>query len=589
MVTKRKLLGQILLEEGVINKKQLEQAAQEQKRTGNRIGSIFVKSGFVSEEKISESLAKQLNLSFVKLSKIEEIPQEVINKVSEDFARNHKLIPIGKKRNTLIISMSDPLNVFAIDELERKTELRIESVVSTSKEIEECINRYYGKLDVLSEAVKDVEEGQAAGVTEEVSKDVELEEAEEDEDVATMERMAQRAPIVNLVNTIIKEAVKERASDIHIEPERDRVRTRYRVDGILHESGSLSKGTELAVVSRIKIMSGLDIAEKRVPQDGRIRAKVENRSVDMRVSSLPTLHGEKIVMRIMDPEAVIVELKQLGMSDYQKGKFETLIKHPHGIVLVTGPTGCGKSSTLYAALNYLNSAEKNIVTIEDPVEFPIRGINQVQINPKAGLTFAGGLRAFLRQDPNIIMVGEIRDLETAEIAIHAALTGHLVFSTLHTNDAPSAIARFIDMGVEPFLVSSSLVGVAAQRLVRVICENCKEKHAPSKSALEGFRLSQKGDVMFYHGKGCLSCRGTGFVGRTGMFELMMINEEIRRLILSNVPSSQVRKAAIESGMKSLREDGMEKVLEGVTTLEEVLRVTQEEEYEKEKEVLEEKK
>jgi type II secretory ATPase GspE/PulE/Tfp pilus assembly ATPase PilB-like protein len=374
------------------------------------------------------------------------------------------------------------------------------------------------------------------------------------------------------------QAIKDRASDIHIEPERDKLRTRYRIDGILYEVSSPPKRLQLAIVSRIKIMAGMDIAEKRIPQDGRIRLRARNKDIDLRVATLPTMFGEKVVLRILERAVTIVDLDKLGLLPDTRKRYEEIISRPYGIVLSTGPTGCGKSSTLYASLNKIKSTKTNIITIEDPVEYQISLVNQVQINPKAGLTFASGLRSFLRQDPDIIMVGEIRDLETAEIAIHASLTGHLVLSTLHTNDAPTAFTRLVDMGVEPFLASSAVAAVMAQRLVRTICPKCKEEYRPPKEVLEELGLSNEKGLKFYRGKGCRNCKNTGYFGRTGIFELLIPNEKIKDMVVKKTPSTELRKEAVRAGMVSLREDGVSKIKKGITSVEEVLRVTQEEEF-----------
>jgi type IV pilus assembly protein PilB len=568
-VMQKKLLGEILLEKGFISKEHLGLAIAEQKKTGIRFGQVLLKLGFVTEKQLAMALSQQLSIPLVDLD-IESIEKDALGAVKEEFVIQHKIMPLRIENNILRVAMSDPLDVYTIDELEKLTKYKIDTVISYERQIIQAIDKYYGHYDPVSRIVEDL-----AQQTELETEEVKLEE--EKEDIGAMEEAAKQAPIVNLVNSVLATGVKLHVSDIHIEPQIDHVRVRYRIDGILQEGTKLPKETELAVVSRLKIMSRLDIAERRIPQDGRIRVTIADSDVDMRVSTLPTLHGEKVVMRILDTSRVYVELEKIGFSTDILKKYESLIFRPHGIILVTGPTGCGKTSTLYASLNKINSIEKNIITIEDPIEFPLRGVNQVQINPKAGLTFASGLRSFLRQDPNIIMVGEIRDIETAEIAIHAALTGHLVFSTLHTNDAPGALTRLIDMGVEPFLVASSVIGIAAQRLVRLICEDCKEAYEPQVSVLKGLGISPAANLKFYRGKGCLSCRQSGYRGRTGIFELMPMSEEIGELVVAKAPVKDLRIAATKIGMQSLREDGFKKVLAGITTVEEILRVTQEEE------------
>ncbi|MGE4357637.1 MAG: type II secretion system ATPase GspE [Candidatus Omnitrophota bacterium] len=564
----KKLLGEILLEKGFITPDNLNTALEEQKRTGARLGQILLKLGFITEKQLAIALAHQLNLPLVDLES-EEIDKQALSTVKEEFCIKYKLIPLKLEDGVLKIVMADPYDINAIDELAKQTGYRIETLVGYERQIIQAIDKYYGQYNPVDKIISDLEQK-----IDLKAEEVELEE--EKKDITAIEEAAQQAPIVNLVNTVLATGIKLHSSDIHIEPQEKYVRVRYRVDGILQEGAKLPKETELPVISRIKIMSKLDIAERRIPQDGRIKVKIGKDEVDMRVATLPTLHGEKVVMRIIDTSRVYVNLSQLGFQPETMAKYERLISRPHGIILVTGPTGCGKTSTLYASLNKINSIEKNIVTIEDPIEFPLAGVNQVQINPKAGLTFASGLRAFLRQDPNVIMVGEIRDRETAEIAVHAALTGHLVFSTLHTNDAPGALTRLLDMGVEPFLVSSSVIGVLAQRLVRLICSDCKEEYHPPLSLFEQLGIKKQENLKFFRGKGCLSCRESGYLGRTGIFELLVMSEEIAELVVAKAPSRDIRKIAIQQGMETLREDGIRKALAGITTLEEVLRVTQEE-------------
>jgi len=564
---KKKLLGQILLEKGHITSEQLEEAIQLQKKEGIRLGEALLKLDYISQNVFSHTLSEQLGLRDVDLNKIKP-DVEALNLVDRGFMREHTLIPLEITDNTLTIVMADPLNVFAIDEISKETEMNVESAVSSQAQIERAIDEQFGVVRAVDEMVKDMGRGDW----------LEDEDKLTEKDLTDVEKMAEEAPIVKLVNSIILEGIEQRASDIHIEPEREGTKVRYRIDGVLQERSVLPEGTKLAVISRIKIMGSLDIAERRIPQDGRVSVKVEGRDVDMRCSVIPTIYGEKIVLRIQDPEAVIVDLDKVGMYPETLERFRRLIKSPHGVFLLTGPTGCGKTSTLYAALREINSTEDNIMTIEDPVEYPIKGINQVQINPKAGLTFATGLRSFLRQDPDKIMVGEIRDLETAEIAVHAALTGHLVFSTLHTNDASGVVVRLTNMGIEPFLVCSSVLGAIAQRLVRTICPECKTEFSPPKEVLEKFNIDEK-DTKFYKGKGCLNCRGTGYQGRTAIFEIFVLNEAVRRAIIEGKSADDIRKIAEDSkALTPLRDDGFKKAAEGITTLEEILRVTQEEEY-----------
>jgi type II secretion system protein E len=451
--------------------------------------------------------------------------------------------------------MVNPQDIVALDQVRHLTKIvTVEPIVVSEKSLEKVIDSSYGVSGSIEEIVRSIDkekivESAKRGVAE----------------------VAEEAPIVKIVNIMVMQAVKERASDIHIEPEEDNFRVRYRIDGILREVNILPKNLQSAVISRVKILAKMDIAESRKPQDGRIRLKVESRDLDIRVSTFPTVHGENIVMRLLDKSSVLLGLKEVGFTE-ELGVFEKLIRRPNGIILVTGPTGSGKTTTLYAALTAISSMEKNIITIEDPVEYELPLIRQTQINPKAGITFANGMRAILRQDPDIIMVGEIRDKETAEIAIQAALTGHLVFSTLHTNDAPSAVTRLIDMGVEPFLISSSVIGILAQRLVRLVCNKCKEEYSPERQVLKDLGISESS--RFFRGKGCNACKNTGFLGRSAIFELCLVNDEIKKMIEARRPADEIKKKAISLGMKTLRDDGLKKAKAGLVSLEEVLEVTQ---------------
>ncbi|MCG2676815.1 type II secretion system ATPase GspE [bacterium] len=561
----KKKLGEILVEKGVITSAQLTQVLAEQKRTGERLGRILVNLGFITERELIKFLGAQMDIPPINLDNYLIDPQ-IIDLVPQSLARRYILIPVFKSEDTLTLAMADPLNVFAIDDLHVRTKCRITPAVASETDILRAIDQYYGISESMEEVIKEASEEK-----------FKLEEVEE-VDLDKIEALAEEMPIIKLVNLIIMQAVKDRASDIHIESERDKVRTRYRIDGVLYEVPSPPKRLQPAIVSRIKIMSGMDIAEKRLPQDGRIMLRARNKDIDLRVATLPTMFGEKVVLRILERAVTIVDLDKLGLLPETRKRYEEIISRPYGIVLSTGPTGCGKSSTLYASLNKIKSTKTNIITIEDPIEYQISLVNQVQINPKAGLTFANGLRSFLRQDPDIIMVGEIRDLETAEIAVHASLTGHLVLSTLHTNDAPTAFTRLIDMGVEPFLVSSSVTAVMAQRLVRTICPKCREEHQPPKEVLEELGLSKEKGLKFYRGKGCGNCKNTGYFGRTGIFELLIPNEKIKDIVVRKTPATEIRKEALRAGMRSLREDGVFKIKEGITSIEEVLRVTQEEEF-----------
>jgi type IV pilus assembly protein PilB len=461
--------------------------------------------------------------------------------------------------------MADPWNIFALDEIRMKTNLTIEPAVATESEIKKALNQYYGAKGSIEDLIKSID-GNKLGLKE----GAEI-------DSKRLKGIVEEPVVIKLVNLIIIKAVQERSSDIHIEPEEETLKTRFRVDGMLHESSSPPKYLQSAIISRIKIMANLDIAERRKPQDGRFTVKADGRQIDIRVSCVPTIYGENVVMRLLDASTALLGLSQLGFSKEILEKYEKLICHPHGIILVTGPTGSGKTTTLYASLDKINTVEKNIITIEDPVEYKLAGVRQIQVDTKIDLTFANGLRSILRQDPNIIMVGEIRDLETAEIAVQAALTGHLVFSTLHTNDAPSAVARLIDMGVEPFLVASSVIGVLAQRLVRKICPECKEKYTPSKESLDDIGMSgDRSGMVFYRGKGCDKCMNTGYKGRVSIYEIMLPDDKIRAAITTKASTGEIHKIAKQGGMVSLAEDGIDKLRQGITTVEEILRVTREE-------------
>jgi type IV pilus assembly protein PilB len=557
--------AEILAAQGIITPDQLTQAVEEQKRTGEQLGKVLVKLGFITETEMIKFLGSQMDIPLIRLDNYLIDPQ-IIDLVPQSLARRYTLIPVFKSNDTLTVAMTDPLDVFAIDDLQARTKCRIVSAVASEADILKAIDQYYGIGESMEEVVKEA--------SEEKFKLEEIEELELDK----IESLVEEMPIIKLVNLIILQAIKDRASDIHIEPEKDKLRMRYRIDGILYEIPSPPKRLQPAIISRIKIMAGMDIAEKRIPQDGRLRLKARNKEIDIRVATLPTLFGEKVALRILEQAAMIVDLEKLGLSPDMRKKYEEVISRPYGIVLSTGPTGCGKSSTLYASLNKIKSTKTNIITIEDPIEYQIDLVNQVQINPKAGLVFASGLRSFLRQDPDIIMVGEIRDLETAEISVHAALTGHLVLSTLHTNDAPTAFTRLIDMGMEPFLISSSITGVMAQRLVRTICPNCKEEYQPSREILEELGIPEAKGLKFARGKKCRECKETGYAGRTGIFELLVTNEKIKGMVVKKSSALDLRKEALKSGMKSLRDDGIAKLKKGITTVEEVLRVTQEEEF-----------
>lgn len=561
------MLGGILLDLKLITPEKLEIALKEQSsmnKTGHRrLGDVLVGLGFISEDEMLGALSSQLGLEYLKFSEfpktIPNVPYPTIK-----FMKQYKFVPIGAEDNVLKVAVSDPLNEYVIDTLQFFSNKSVEIYLSGENDIMEAIEQYFGSNVQMTSIME--------GMREEEAETEEIDDLQED--VHHLRDMAFEAPIVKLVNMLITRAVEGRTSDIHIEPFENSVKVRYRIDGALTQVESLPKRIQPAVISRIKIMSRLNIAERRLPQDGRIRLRVSGRDIDLRVSSIPTIYGESIVMRILDRGTALIVLDYIGFPDEILDTYSNLIKTPYGMILVTGPTGSGKTTTLYASLNKINSDDKKIITVEDPIEYQIDGINQIPIKPQIGLTFANGLRHIVRQDPDVIMVGEIRDIETAEIAIHSALTGHLVFSTLHTNDAPGAVTRLLDMGIEGFLVSSSLIGVLAQRLVRVICPVCKEVYTPPQDIIDKIDYLPENFVA-YHGKGCESCRGTGYRGRTGIFELMVINSEIRKLILESASSDVIRQMAISKGMQVLRDNGWQKVREGVTTIEEVMRVSQE--------------
>ena len=566
-----KKIGEILLEKGKINSDQLEEALSIQKsRPGKRLGEILIHQKYITESDLKEALAQQFGMPFLPHIDPEKVPEELVSMIPINYARKNEVVPVEMKGDMVVIALADPLNTSVVDDLQVLLGKVVFPVVSTSGEIANTINNLYNRAtSAADEMIEDLEEGGELGAV-----TSELEEGEP----ADLLDSVDEAPIIRLVNTLLFQGVKQGVSDIHIEPFEKDVVVRYRIDGVLHNILQVPRRFQASIVSRVKIMAGLNIAEKRLPQDGRIRTKVAGRDVDIRVSTIPTIFGERVVMRILDRSSVLLGLEEIGLSGDKLNKFKKLLRRSNGIILVTGPTGSGKTTTLYAALNKINSEDKNIMTIEDPVEYQLKGVNQIQVNPKINLTFAAGLRSILRQDPDVVLVGEIRDLETAEIAIQASLTGHLVFSTLHTNDAPSAVTRLVDMGIEPYLISSSLVAVLAQRLVRTICPHCKVSYEPTDAELEELGLTREDlkDGKLYKGQGCEYCMYTGYKGRTGIFELFIVSDRIRKMITQKKDASEIRKVAIEEGMTTLKEDGARKVVEGITTVEEVLRVTQEE-------------
>ncbi|VAW35060.1 Type IV fimbrial assembly, ATPase PilB [hydrothermal vent metagenome] len=560
-------IGELLLREKLINHEQLQQAIDEQKKGGGRLGFNLTKLGYISEKDLTVFLSKQYGISTVDIVE-KELDSEVVSLIPEDVARKYQVLPISRSGATLVVAMADPSNIFAIDDIKFLTGYNVETVVASEAAIKNAIESAYQSSE-MDMAMEDV-------LTEFDEDDMEVVQEEDEVDIGDLKKAVEDAPVVKLVNFILTDAIVKQASDIHVEPYEKSFRVRYRVDGVLHEVMKPPMKLKNAIVSRIKIMSQLDIAERRLPQDGRIKLKLgRNREMDFRVSVLPTLFGEKVVMRLLDKSNLQLDMTKLGFEREALDNFLDAIHKPWGIVLVTGPTGSGKTTTLYSALSDLNKVSENISTAEDPVEFNLMGVNQVQMHEDIGLSFASALRSFLRQDPDIIMVGEIRDYETAEIAIKAALTGHLVLSTLHTNDAPSTVNRLLNMGVEPFLVSSACNLILAQRLARKICEKCKEETAISEQALFDLDITseQAQKMKFYKGKGCTDCNGTGYKGRIALYEVMPFTETLKELVLNGASSSELKKQAIVEGMQSLRMSGLSKVEDGTTTLEEILKAT----------------
>jgi type IV pilus assembly protein PilB len=565
-------LGELLTKASLISQDQLKDALKHQKESGSKLGETLIKLGFVSEEDITECLSQQFGVPSINLAHF-EIDSTVIKLIPSEVARKYNILPVNKTGATITIAMADPTNVFAMDDIKFMTGYNVEPVVASELGIKAAIDNYYGSTSALElkKVMEDLQQSESA--------DLEVLEEDEELDIAALAEGAEEAPVVKLCNLILSDAIKRGASDIHIEPYEKEYRVRFRIDGILYEIMNPPLKLKDAITSRMKILAKLDISEKRLPQDGRIKLKMKlnerNKELDFRVSVLPTLFGEKIVMRLLDKDNLRLDMTKLGFEPESLAKFEEAIFKPWGMVLVTGPTGSGKTNTLYSALAKVNSPEVNIMTAEDPVEFNLPGINQVQMKESIGLNFAATLRSFLRQDPNIILVGEIRDFETAEIAIKAALTGHLVLSTLHTNDAPSTINRLMNMGIEPFLVATSVQLIAAQRLARRICQNCKEPvdMAPQALLNLGFKKDEVGTFTVYKGRGCEKCNNTGYKGRVGLVEVMIIDDDIRELILSGGTAIDIKRKAAESGMISLRRSGLIKIKDGITTIEEVVRET----------------
>ncbi len=562
-------LGDLLVAEGLINREQLQRALAEQKGTSEKLGSILVRLNLVNEDQLIGFLSRQYGIPSITLSQL-DIDPEVLKLVRPQIAKKYEVLPVKRTGNTLTLAMADPTNVFALDDVAFMTNLQVLPVVASQGSIRKAIERNYdSQVSAITDIITEME-GEVG--------DVEVVDDEEfgaKVDLFELKESADEAPVVKLVNMILVDAIRRGASDIHLEPYEKVFRVRFRIDGVLHEIMTPPKRLEPALVSRVKIMASLDIAERRLPQDGRIKLRYNTREIDFRVSTLPTIFGEKTVMRILDKEALQLDLTRLGFDPWSLENFQKAIRSPYGMILITGPTGSGKTTTLYSAIHTVNSPDVNIMTAEDPVEYNLKGVNQVQIKDEIGRTFAAALRSFLRQDPDVILVGETRDLETAQIGIRAALTGHLVLTTLHTNDCASSIARLLDMGIPPFLVSSSLLLILAQRLARRVCKDCKEPYEADEESLVpyGHLPEGLGKCTFYRGKGCATCNFTGMKGRVAIYEVMPATQEIRDLILRNAPAAELREVAISQGMKTLRQAGLMKVLEGTTTVEEVLRVT----------------
>lgn len=567
-------LGSLLLNQGLITEAQLQEALRRQEQRGGKLGQILVEMKAIGEEELLRGVATQLGVPRANISQVGIPPQEILGRVPESMAVKYRMVPLALHGQVLQVAMVDPFDIPTLDNLRVATGFHIQPLIASEKEVQEAIELFYRRP----------EEDQQAVLSQEVLKDIlqsQVELQKKEEEVLDLERIraqVEEAPVVRLVDYVIVNAVKERASDIHIEPREDRLDIRYRIDGILHHVISPPSNLQNAIISRIKILADMDIAERRLPQDGRFTIRLDFREVDLRVSTLPTSHGEKIVIRLLRKGPLSLNLEDLGFEADSIAVFRKYIHRPYGLILLTGPTGSGKTTTLYAALSQIASSEKNIVTVEDPVEYQLKGIYQMQANPAIGLSFAVGLRAILRQDPDVIMVGEIRDYETAEMAVRAALTGHLVFSTLHTNDAVGTIVRLLNMGIEPFLVCSALTMSVAQRLVRKICPECRELVEPTADMLAGLGLDPKDTaVRFYQGRGCPKCKGTGYFGRTGVFEILEVNQRIKDLVLQGALPETIHRMAIEQGMVTLRQCAVKKVLSGITTFAEVLRVCIEEE------------
>jgi general secretion pathway protein E len=559
----RRLLGEILVESG-LSAERLKKALELQKKRGGRIGTLLIRLTFVTEEDVLKALGSQLGLPYQ--ADLGEIDRALALKLPITYAKKALVLPLRRENGTILAATSEPLHLTTIDDLAALLGADISLCLAPSEKILDTLNRLHSEdMNRAEDTVQEMEEEDLTFLAAELDEPTDLLEVTDD------------APIIRLVNSLLSQAIRERASDIHIEPFEKEMIARFRIDGILYNILTIQKRYQASIASRIKIMSGLNIAEKRLPQDGGMRIKIAGKDVDIRVSIVPTAFGERIVLRLLYRESALLPLDQIGFTGETLTRFNEMIERPHGIVLVTGPTGSGKTTTLYAALSKINSPDKNIITIEDPIEYQLKGIGQIQVNAKIQLTFAAGLRSVLRQDPDVILVGEIRDSETAEIAIQAALTGHLVFSTLHTNDSAGAVTRLIDMKIEPFLISSSVMGILAQRLVRVLCKECREPYQITPAEIDEleFKNCEEGATV-YRAKGCETCFHTGYFGRSAIYELLTVDDEMRQMIMKNSDASMIKALAMEKGMQTLRQDGAAKVLQGVTSVDEVVRVTQKE-------------
>lgn len=556
---KKKKLGDMLLEIGKITPVQLDRELKRQKASGKRLGEMFVEDQIITEDELLDILESQLGIKRVNLENY-AIDENIVKSIPEVLARKYLMVPVSFRNNKVDVVMSDPLNIFALDDVQISSGFEANPLIASKEEIIKAIDKYYSS-SYVEKAAEELKKEQLANTESKEEK-----ESNELDDV-------KNAPIVKLVDSIIDNAVKDRASDIHVEPFENYIKIRYRIDGELQEVLKLPAENKGAFTTRVKILANLNIAERRLPQDGRIITMAGNQPVDLRVSVLPTVHGEKIVIRILKRNSYMLSMDKLGLQEDDQSKMAEIIKSTHGIVLVTGPTGSGKSTTLYTILSQLNSNSKNIVTVEDPVEYTVEGVNQVSVNTKAGLTFASGLRSILRQDPDIVMIGEIRDGETAEIAVRAAITGHLVLSTLHTNDAPSTVVRLVDMGIEPYLIATSIAGIIAQRLVRKICTSCVEEYEASQEEKKILGINPFNRVVLHRGRGCKVCKGTGYMGRQGVYEIMEINREIREAIMSGMNSDKLMDLGLKNGMKTLKNACIEAVLNGTTTVEELIKTS----------------